>query len=198
MNNKRNIPKPTEEEIEKYLKKWETLEKYVAQEKALNELWKTYPQNDNINEVLLKVSTLNDFYSTNIYSTYDVASKIISIIDIDERLKKGDESLVSDISSVNINGKAQNFYSFATKYCSHHYPDKFPIYESFVEKVLMNFNGKQGFKCFRKADLKDYTKFKSIICGFMDYYKLGEYTFKQIDRYLWQLGKKYFPPKNKK
>ena len=61
-----------------------------------------------------------------------------------------DETLVNDIAKVNINGKEKYFYSFATKYCSHHYPTVFPIYDSYVEKVLLHFNKKDKFYEFRK------------------------------------------------
>mgnify|MGYP003309237241 CR=1 FL=1 len=34
-----NIPNPCKEEVEKYLKKWDTLEDYVLQERSLNKLF---------------------------------------------------------------------------------------------------------------------------------------------------------------
>ena len=76
------------------------------------------PENTDMSDILLKVAALNDFYSTNIFSVYPVAKHILSL-GIDERLKVGDVTLVSDIQKVNINGVGKNFYSFATKYCSH-------------------------------------------------------------------------------
>ena len=72
-------------------------------------------------DILLKVAALNDFYSTNIFSVYPVAKHILSL-NIDDRLMTGDVALVSDIQKVTINGVEKNFYSFATKYCSHHRP----------------------------------------------------------------------------
>jgi hypothetical protein len=36
-------------------------------------------------------------------------------LNIDERLKAGDEMFVNDIARITINGKEKNFYSFATK-----------------------------------------------------------------------------------
>ncbi|MDE8719163.1 hypothetical protein PZH37_19535, partial [[Eubacterium] siraeum] len=86
----------------------------------------------------MKVVALNDFYITNIFSVYPVAKHILSL-DIDTRLKAGDVSLVSDIQKVTINGVEKNFYSLATKYCSHHRPLDYPIYDSYVEKVLCYF-----------------------------------------------------------
>ena len=43
------------------------------------------------------------------------------------------------------------------------------------------------------GDLKDYIKFKSILNDFRTFYGLDQYNLKQIDQYVWQLGKDYFP-----
>lgn len=187
------IPNPCKSEVEKYLNKWDSLENYVLQENALDKLFfKVYPKNKDINEILVKASVLNDFYSTNIFKIFSVGKHILEL-NIDKRLKKGDTTLVNDIAKVTISGTEKNFYSFATKYCSHHYPKLFPIYDSYVEKVLMYFMKKDKFENFKKEDLKDYTRFKEILISFKKYYKIDEYNLKDIDRYLWQLGKQFFP-----
>ena len=94
------------------------------QEIALDKLFfYTYPQNQQIEDILVKVATLNDFYSTQIFSVYPVAKHILDL-NIDDRLQEGDLTIVNDISTVMMeNGTKKNFYSFATKYCSHHQPD---------------------------------------------------------------------------
>lgn len=189
------VPIPCKTEIEKYLKKWDSLENYVLQENSLDKLFfKTYPKNDDINDILIKASTLNDFYSTNIFSIFNVAKHIYNL-NIDTRLLKHDESLVNDIANVTINSKVKCFYSFATKYCSHHDPINFPIYDSFVEKTLLYFNKLDSFADFKRVDLKDYLTFKDVLIKFKEYYHLNEYNLKDIDKYLWQLGKEYFPKK---
>ena len=72
----RNIPTPTTEQVEYYLGEWDALESYHLQEDALDKLFfKLCPNNTDITDILLKVSTLNDFYSTNIYSIYPVARR---------------------------------------------------------------------------------------------------------------------------
>lgn len=188
-----NIPTPCKEEVQKYLNLWDSLENYVLQEKSLYKLFhKTYPKNTDIDDILIKASSLNDFYSTNIFSIFPVAKHILEL-NIDERLKNKDETLVNDIANVNINGVEKHFYSFATKYCSHHNPIDYPIYDSYVSKVLIYFNRKDHFSDFKKDDLKIYKKFKEVLVAFKKYYNIDEYNLKDIDRYLWQLGKEYFP-----
>ena len=95
------------------------------------------------------------------------------------------------------NDKEKNFYSFATKYCSHHNPIEYPIYDGYVEKILLHFYKQDNFSNFKKDDLKDYKKFKQTLLDFKKYYDIDEYNLKDIDRYIWQLGKEYLPKKYK-
>ena len=189
------IPNPSKDEVKKYLQKWDSLDNYVLQESSLDKLFlKTYPNNTDINDILIKASSLNYFYSTNIFSIFSVAKHILEL-NIDERLKAGDETLVNDIAKIIINNKNKNFYSFASKYCSHHYPTEYPIYDNYVEKVLLYFKKRDKFDDFTKEDLKNYKTFKKILITFKNFYKIDEYDLKEIDKYIWQLGKEYFPKK---
>lgn len=91
------------------------------------------------------------------------------------------------------NGNIMNFYSFATKYCSHHKPLDFPIYDSFVDTLLKYFRDADNFYEFKNDDLKDYIIFKKILIEFQRYYRLEQFNLKEIDKYLWLLGKEKFP-----
>lgn len=99
------------------------------------------------------------------------------------------------MKTVVINNKSIKLYSFATKYCSHHNPEDFPIYDSFVDKVLRYFRDMDGFSEFKNGDLKNYKRFKEILNDFRMFYGLQTYSFKDIDKFLWQFGKEYFPKK---
>ena len=187
------IQYPSSKEIEYYMRKWDSQENYVHQEKALDKLFfKLCPENKDINDVLLKTVALNDCYSTQIFSVYTVANHIITISNIDKRIKDGDETLVEEIQTVTINGKEKNFYSFATKYCSHHNPSAFPIYDSYVSDMLYFFSKRDNFFKFTKVSLRNYRIFKKTISSFMNFYSLNQYSVKDIDKYLWQIGKENF------
>lgn len=190
-----NIPSPNKKIIEEYLVKWDNLEEhYIWQEKSLYKLFhEDYKNNTDLNEILIKCSCLNDFYSTNIFSIFSVAKNIFNL-KIDKRLNDNDPSLVNDIAHVKINGVDKTFYSFASKYCSHH-NDEFPIYDYFVDKMLVYFKNKDKFAKFKKDDLKDYVKFKNILIEFKKFYDIEEYSLRDIDKYLWIAGKEYFPKK---
>lgn len=190
---KMQVPDPSPSQVDHYLQAWDEMESYHLQEDALDKLFFTLcPKNNEMSDILLKVAALNDFYSTNIFSVYPVAKHILSL-NIDSRLKAGDVTLVKDIQKVTINGVEKNFYSFATKYCSHHNPLDYPIYDSYVDKLLCYFRDRDGFAAFKREDLKDYVCFKGALIDFRAYYGLGAYNLKEIDKYIGQLGKEYFP-----
>lgn len=73
-----DINKPSQTGVEKYLKLWDSLENYTLQESSLRKLFtKTYPLNNDLDDVLIKVCSLNDFYSTNILSPLVLPKKVI-------------------------------------------------------------------------------------------------------------------------
>ena len=189
-----NIPTPRVQEVENYLTEWKNRDKqkYKLQEDSLGLLFNKFPLNNNLEEILFKAAALNEFYSTNIFSIIDVGKHILKL-NIDKNLNEGDLSIVKKIAQVSINGTNRNFYSFATKYCAHHKPEKYPIYDDYVANVLVYFNKLDKFYEFTKKDLKDYEKFYSVIIEFREHYNLANYSIRDIDKYLWQLGKEYFP-----
>ncbi|MBI2099078.1 hypothetical protein HYT45_01525 [Candidatus Uhrbacteria bacterium] len=196
MSKNLNIPKPSLKEVEHYLKAWETFDDYSLQESSLKKLFtKTYPFNTDLDDVLVKVCTLNQFYSTQIRKIFVLAKHIVSL-NIDNDLRNNNLDLVEKIASghkIHISKKAKesHLYSFATKYCSHHNPTEYPIYDSFVAKMLIHCKEKEFD--FDNEDLKIYSKFKDILSNFRKHYDLESFDLKQIDKYLWQVGKEYFP-----
>lgn len=184
---------PSPQEVERYIAKWNSLESYVNQEHALDLLFmQLCPMNKTIEQVLLKIATLNDFYSTNIFDVHTVAKHFMTY-NIDSRLERGEETLVDDLSHVTLkNGKTIHFYSFATKFCSHHKPLQYPIYDKYVGDVLKHFRKHDRFADFKNEDLLIYPHFKQIVAAFRLFYGLTEFSYKQIDQYIWQLGKEYY------
>jgi len=185
--------RPTPEVINSHLQTWERLENYRLQEQSLALLFhKLCPQNSILEHVLLKVTALNQFYSTNIFDTYSVAKHIVHLA-IDGRLSNKDLTLVNELAKVTIRNKPKNFYSFASKYCNHHLPDAYPIYDSFVEKMLLHYQKVDKFEVFKKADLKNYSRFVGIITSFQKHYTLEQFSLRQLDVFLWLAGKYCFP-----
>lgn len=189
--------KPSTESVQYYLYRWKSLPDYEGQETALDRLFdELCPNNTDIRDILIKCSTLNDFYSTNIFKIFNVAQHYISN-NIDSRLDAKDLQLVNDLAKIKIDGKERVFYSFATKYCSHHRPEVYPIYDNYVDRVLKFYREEDHFEEYQDEDLKDYPKFCRVIHSFRTFYKLEKFDIKDIDKYLWQLGKDVFNPYDK-
>ena len=68
---KKDLPQgyiPSVKDAEWFLNYWENQPSYSNQEKALDKLFMVLcPRNDNIEDILIKCSSLNDFYSTNLF-----------------------------------------------------------------------------------------------------------------------------------
>lgn len=179
------------------------MDTYQIQEDLLQTLLKNYPNHKNKSAVETKVKLLNLFYSTGIQATNMMASNILSIKNIDELLKEGDFGLVAKIANLRINNNTTRYnYSFATKYCAYHEPQKFPIYDSIVAMTFISFFEKgllPKYKYSRRKvsesnvftknefaeKLKDYEFFVEIYQYFMKLYDLKDFTYREIDAYIW-------------
>ena len=190
-----NIPTPSQEIVNGFVQKFNQHENYADGDKALSCLLKQYPMNTTLDHVLLKVAVINQFYSTHVLDPYSVARHIISL-DIDQRLAAGDHTLITALTPTDLGEKKpkkRRMYSFATKYCHNHAPERFPICDSYVEKMLLHFRGTNGFDDFKAAELKNYPRFVELLDRFKTCFNLEWFTPKQLDIYLWMGGKEYFP-----
>lgn len=198
----KNIEKPTNKLIDKYIEKFNKDNRYKLADNAINNLFLAFPNNKKIEDIILKISVINDLYSTNIYSTFKLAEHILKL-NIDERLKSGNQVLVNEIAKghgikTKKNDTEIYFYSFATKYCNWHNQNDYAIYDGFVDQILMAYKRKDNFSVFVQTDFKDFRKFKQIIKDFINYYKLSEYNLKEIDKFLWIYGKEIFSTNHEK
>lgn len=196
------LDEPTNELLDSYIEKFNKDERYKPADDAILKLFKAFPENDNIEDILLKISVINDMYSTNILGTFRMARHILEQ-DVDNGLKNGDPEVVHRIAKghgirTKKNNTELNFYSFATKYCNWHNQDRYAIYDSFVEKVILAYQREDKFSNFKISDLKDFKKFLKVISDFSDYYGLTRHNLKEIDKFLWIYGKEKFPPNYRK
>jgi hypothetical protein len=127
--------RPTPELVQEYINKFDNDSELIAVENALLELFRRYPSNQSLPEILIKVATLNSLYATNIYATVKVANHILNK-NIDAKLQQRSPELVDEIALVTIGNKTRRNYSFASKYCHWHQPEEFLIYDSYVERIL--------------------------------------------------------------
>ena len=192
-----NIENPTNKLLDKYIDKFNKDKRYKPADNAIMNLFAAFPDNKKLEDILLKISVINDLYSTNILGTFKMAEHI-KRLNIDKQLQSGNPDVVNEIAKghgikTKKNNTELNFYSFATKYCNWHNQDSYAIYDSFVEKVLLAYKRKDNFSDFKQNDLKVFRKFKKIITDFADFYGLTKHNLKEIDKFLWIYGKEKFP-----
>ena len=130
--------------------------KYGMEQDIIEQVIKTYPQNDDLYRIAMKVSVIDLTNSTQLtnykskLSLYDIA-KIILDLNIDDKIQKGDNSVVTEIAKAckNFNGKGVNLFSFASKYCCYHNVfaydrDDFSIFDNVVSLHLYEYSTLQN------------------------------------------------------
>ena len=162
-------------------------------ESGLTELIKGFPKNEDLGHVMVKVAAINSLYSTQIWGVREVA-KVIHASGIDPKLESGSHEAVIAIMRVEYSGIPRYNYSFATKYCNWHQPERFPIFDSRVDFCLRSYQAKDRFAetNFTGNDLYDYERFSQIVKEFQTHYDLESLSLKKLDEFLYQLGDEYF------
>lgn len=186
------IDTPSPDEVRNYLHRWHE-QGNESIDAALRKLLDTMPRNVDAGEVSVKVAALNGLYATSIYGIVQMARQIVSL-NIDDPLSSGraDPDLVERIARLEQKGKVRRNYSFATKYCSFHRPDVYPIYDSLVVEILDGLL-KQGeaFDTFEPGETwnGDYGVYCRSVAGFRQHFGLDEFSIRDIDKYLWMVAK---------
>jgi hypothetical protein len=137
-----------------------------------------------VEDVLIKVVLLNSLYNTHVFAVMPMARHIRDL-GIDEDLAAGSPELVDRIAKLTMLGKTRRHYSFATKYCSWHRPDEYPIYDSLVAKLLWAYRREHRFAQFSRRHLQEYPKHKEVVAAFRRHFGLAQVSFRQLDKFLW-------------
>jgi len=182
---------PTPALVREYIRQFEDSERYYLADQAIIKLFRLIPYNRDLEDILLKLSVINDLYSTGILATFEMA-KHIQKLSIDPELAKHSTEVVNRIADFSVPAKSIYFFSFATKYCSWHDQDHYPILDSFVEKLIIAYRNRDQFATFEKDEIRDYTRFKEILESFRKHYGLTDFGFKKLDKFLWLYGKETF------
>jgi len=113
----------TNEIIEEAHQRVMKTDNYGKENDLITDAFRKFPFNTELAVVAMKIGLIDITNSTNIsrykskISAVELAECIISIKDIDERIKAGDPEVVNEIAKSN--GKI-NLFSFASKYCCYH------------------------------------------------------------------------------
>jgi hypothetical protein len=160
---------------------------------ALSKLFRLFPKNTVLEEVLLKVVALNGLYRTRILANnIEAVVKHILKRTTDAQLQAGQSEAVDLIASVRLGKQERYNYSFATKYCSWHNQQAYPIYDKRVDEILWGYRKQDQFAEFQRQDLGEYDEFKRVIMTFRTHYHLQEFDFKSLDKFLWLASQDYY------
>jgi hypothetical protein len=181
--------RPTKQLIEDYALEFKS--RNAKPENAIRILFEKFPDNKSYEGVLLKSIVINALYYTQIRAIVPVAEHILAL-DVDDDIRHGRPEVVDRIARVTISGKERNNYSFATKYCSFHRPDAYPIYDKYVDRLLTEYQKQDDFAQYYRAELKNYGRFKQILDAYRHFYGLNDVSLKHLDNFLWGYGKKLF------
>jgi len=187
-----SLPIPTSRLVSEAIARFESDARYGPSDRVLSRVFSHHPNNDALEDVLIKVVLLNGLYNTNVFAITDMALHIQGLA-IDPELARASPDLVDNIACLEIRGKTRRHYSFATKYCSSHRPAEYPIYDSLVERLLWAYRAQYPFAQFARPDLQDYPKYVAILTKFRAYFKLQEVSFKELDKFLWFTSKDMAP-----
>jgi hypothetical protein len=175
---------------------FEKPEIYGFPEKAVNEVFNKFKNTKDPVEILIKVVVLNSLYSTSIYNTQRLAKSIFEIknfqilsnndsLELINKIRKGHKIIN------NKTGRERDLYSFATKYCSFHNPEKYPIYDNII-KDLFNKLKKEKIldEKFSNEEMYDYPRFKILVNNIMEKFDFKpNQDYKKFDQGMWIIGK---------
>src|SRR5271170_4505317 len=143
------FPKPTKKDVEKKIEAFDK-ENGIG-EWLLGNLFSRYRNNNVKSEVLEKVNILNRLYSTRLYSVEEMSAQILRIKSFDSLLDAGSSEAADSILSCDVNGKTRSTFSFASKYCSWHNQDAYPLYDRFVDECLWYYESRDHFARYKRS-----------------------------------------------
>jgi len=157
------------------------------EEKFLNDFLNK-PGNIDGETVKNRIEKLNNYYSTRLSKpTQSEIAEFILQSDFDERLDRDDYGLVDELryahNKIKKDGKKYDYFSFASKYCHHCRPDKYPIYDSVNVRV---FNVLFGYTDNRKYG--EYVACFKKFCSILGYNELKHNEGFYIDKHIQAIG----------
>lgn len=189
------LQKPTDDFISKVLDQYSREEGNELNENLLK-LFKTFEDDKNRYNVLIKVAALNKIYSTAITNIKPVVEQIVKISSKNIELKETKDfvAFVDKISKIDwTNSKGNNYnrnnLSFASKYVHFLSGYKTPIYDSYIWIIIKGYLGQKENS---KISFKNPANFKEFYLTFDKFKRelnLEKYSNYKLDKFLWQYGK---------
>jgi hypothetical protein len=178
------LPEPNLERVEEESARFDAQDELI--EKTVGDLFARYPRNVEAHGVLAKSVVLNQLYSARVLNIHiQQLARHITKCDLDPLLDQGSPVAVDRIIEC---PDIKIYYSFATKYCSWHRPDAYPIWDRYVDETLWYYQRRYAFSNYQHQQVGDYAKWVSIVSDFKRRFGLEDLNFKKVDKFLWRMG----------
>lgn len=178
-----------QEALKKYLQLYSSQEPYFTNDTKNLEFFKTYPSNTKLEDILQKISAMEDADFNRLGSQEEMTKHILQL-NIDSSLSKNDLSIVPRIARVTMSGKEQNLLHFASVYCNLHKPEGFPIYSDQFLNFYKRYIKEYGL-AINPGDLNQYEAFTKVQADFISRYDIGgKMNFLQMRKFAWLYMKK--------
>ena len=160
-----------------------------------------YPANKDLKIVALKICLIDFTNTTNLskskkkVSLECLANLIIKTKNFDQRVAKGDPSLVSKLSR-KTKRKGVNLFSFISKYCCYHnfyvyHKDDYSIYDRVLETFLSRYSKNATTKVLRQfKDASNYKGYAAIINDILRHNNIADpKARRKFDYFVWYFNK---------
>lgn len=128
--------------LQKYVDIFAGQEMYFVNDTRTLELFSKTPGNASLEDIRIKMSALNDKDVRSNSLEDDMINHILKL-DIDDRLKQNDLTVVEEIARFKSRGADHHLLHAASIYCNFHKPDVFPIYSEqyhdFYRKYIVEY-----------------------------------------------------------
>ncbi len=198
----------------RYIGKFDVEQKLV--EESITRIINIDRFNTDLQSVFTKVALLNSLYGTFLLvndlseemkerwqdkkrpvTIGEVSRHIVSIAkteELDDLIIQGAPEAVDMICKY-CGDSERSIYSFATKYCSWHNQEAYPIADKYSKGVLYQFiiplDGELDNSTSIKERMLCYRDFCNIVENFKHKYGLTDFSAKDMDKFLWMYGKEY-------
>ena len=180
------LPAPTVDLVKEHCIAFDEKATIKLVEEALALLRTHLARNTEISHVYLKALALNKLYSTRVEDRHvEPLARHIAGLDIDQCLDQGDLGVVDRIADC---PDIKRYLSFASKYCSLHRPETYPIWDGNARECLWSYQLQDQFGDFPNDDLWVYQKYVKIVLAFRYHYRLNCYSIRQLDKFFYLSG----------
>lgn len=193
----------TNEDLEKAAQAVDADRAYGEEARLIKACFNQYSQNTSRELVAMKIGLIDVTNSTNIsrykskISVSELADILLGIERLDERIKKGDISLVHEIAVATKKKYDINLFSFASKYCCYHNifiygGDAFSIYDTVLhDNIPMYVTGVSKRQLDICRESCDYERYVGIVDGILDANNITTLNRRRkFDNLVWYFNRK--------